>query len=163
MIEAARKTLISAAALIALGLGTAQADIAAADKLFAEGNHKDALQAYVDAGGEGDVEATYRAAEMFETGQGTGGPKMDKAASWYQAAARAGHLGALNKLAEMFNEGRGVEQDKVQAWTLLNIAAQRGDTDAAARRDQIAADLRPGQIAAGERRTEKLASKYQGS
>ena len=164
MIKAARTTILSIAVATALGLGAAHADTAQADKLYAEGNYKDALQAYVDAGGEGDVNATFRAAEMFEKGEGTGGePRFEKAVSWYQVAARAGNLDALNRLADLFAEGRGVDEDKVQAWTLLNIAAQRGDTDAATKRDNLAADLRPGQIAAGERRTQKLAPKYQGS
>ena len=63
----------------------------------------------------------------------------------------------------MFADGRGVDEDKVQAWTLLNIAAEKGDKEASAMRDTLGADLRPGQLAAGERRTQKLAPKYQGS
>ncbi|WP_417514542.1 tetratricopeptide repeat protein [Minwuia sp.] len=163
MIKAVRTTLISIAALSVFGLGVANADIKQGDKLYAEGNYKDALQQYVDAGGEGDVEATFRAAQMFEKGEGTGEPRYEKAVAWYQVAARAGHLGALHQLSDMFAEGRGVDADKVQAWTLLNIAANRGDAEAAKKRDALAADLRPGQLAAGERRTQKLAPKYQGS
>ena len=96
-------------------------------------------------------------------GEGTGEPRYEKAVAWYQVAARGGHVGALRQLAGMFADGRGVDEDKVQAWTLLNIAAERGDKEAVAKRDALAADLRPGQLAAGERRTQKLAPKYQGS
>jgi TPR repeat protein len=160
---AIRTALISIAAIAAMGIGAAHADYSEAEKLYAAGDHKAALQAFVDAGGAGDVEATYRAAEMFENGQGASEPRPEKAAAWYQVAARAGHLGALKKLASMFADGRGVDEDKVQAYALLNIAAERGDSSAANARDQLAQDLRPGQVAAGQRRTQKLAPKYIGS
>lgn len=165
MMQGAKKVLVAAAALAMMGIGTASADIAEAEKLYASGDHKAALERFVATGGEGDIEATFRAAQMFESGQGTvgGEPRYGKAVSWYQAAARGGHLGALKKLAGMFAEGRGVDEDKVQAWTLLNIAAEKGDNEAAQMRDQLANDMRPGQVAAGQRRTQKLAPKYQGS
>lgn len=163
MFKAAKTTIVSLVALAAFGIGAAQAGIEDADKLYAEGDHKAALQEYVNAGGEGSVEATFRAAQMFEKGEGTGEPRYEKAVAWYQVAARGGHVGALRQLAGMFAEGRGVDEDKVQAWTLLNIAAERGDAEAVQMRDALGADLRPGQLAAGERRTQKLAPKYQGS
>lgn len=163
MMKTVKTTLISFAALAVFGAGVAQAGMKDAEKLYAAGDMKAALQEYVNVGGEGDVEATFRAAQMFEKGEGTGEPRYEKAVAWYQVAARAGHLGAMRNLAGLFAEGRGVDEDKVQAWTLLNIAADRGDADAASARDALAADMRPGQLAAGERRTEKLAPKYQGS
>lgn len=165
MMQAVKRVLVSGVALAMMGFGVANADIKEAEKLYASGDHKAALEQFVATGGEGDVEATYRAAQMFESGEGTVGnePRFEKAVSWYQAAARGGHLGALKKLADMFAEGRGVEEDKVQAWTLLNIAAEKGDAEAAEMRDQLGNDMRPGQLAAGQRRTQKLAPKYEGS
>ena len=156
-------TITSISMLVALGVGTAQAGLKEAEQLYAAGDHKGALQEYVNTGGTGDVEATFRAAQMFERGEGTGEPRLDKAAAWYQAAARAGHVTALKSLAEMFAAGRGVDEDKVQAYALLEIAAQKGDPEAAQVRDKLSADLRPGQVAAGQRRAEKLAPKYEGS
>lgn len=158
-----RTTITSISMLVALGVGTAQAGLEEAEQLYAAGDHKAALQEYVNTGGTGDVEATFRAAQMFERGEGTGEPRLDKAAAWYQAAARAGHVTALKSLAEMFANGRGVDEDKVQAYALLEIAVQKGDPEAAQVRDKLSADLRPGQVAAGQRRAEKLAPKYQGS
>lgn len=156
-----RTTITSISLLVALSAATAQAGLKEAEQLYAAGDHKAALQEYVNTGGEGDIEATFRAAQMFERGEGTGEPKLDKAAAWYQAAARAGHVSALKALAEMFAEGRGVDEDKVQAWALLDIAAQKGDSEAAQVRDELSADLRPGQVAAGQRRAQKLAPKYE--
>lgn len=163
MMTATKTMMISLLALAAFGIGTANAGTKEGEKLYAGGDHKGALQQYVDAGGEGDIEATFRAAQMFEKGEGTGEPRYEKAVAWYQVAARGGHVGALRQLAGMFADGRGVDADKVQAWTLLNIAAERGDAKAVEMRDALGADLRPGQLAAGERRTQKLAPKYQGS
>ena len=68
----------------------------------------------------------------------------------------------MRNLAGMFAEGRGVDQDLVQAWTLLNIGAERGDAESAKARDALSEQMRPGQLAAGERRTEKLAPDYPG-
>lgn len=158
-----RTTITTMAMLVALGVGTAHAGLKEAEKLYAAGDHKAALQEYVNTGGEGNVEATYRAAQMFERGEGTTEPRLDKAAAWYQVAARAGHVSALKALADMFAEGRGVDEDKVQAWALLDIAAQKGDKEAATERDKLSEDLRPGQVAAGQRRAQKLAPKYEGS
>jgi len=163
MIKIVKSTMISIAALAVVGAGAAQAGVKEAEKMYAEGNLQAALQEYVNVGGNGDVEATFRAARMFETGEGTSEPRFEKAVAWYQVAARAGHLGAMRNLAGMFAEGRGVDQDLVQAWTLLNIGAERGDAESAKARDALSEQMRPGQLAAGERRTEKLAPKYQGS
>jgi TPR repeat protein len=163
MMKASKITFVSLVALAAFSVGAANAGTKEAQKLYAGGDHKAALQEFVDAGSEGDIEATFRAAQMFENGEGTGEPRYEKAVAWYQVAARGGHVGALRQLAGMFSDGRGVDADKVQAWTLLNIAAERGDADAVKMRDALGADLRPGQLAAGERRTQKLAPKYQGS
>ena len=165
MRQTVMRVLISVATLALMGIGVANADINEAEKLYAAGDHKAALEQYVDIGGEGDIEATYRAAQMFESGEGTvgGEPRLERAFRWYQTAARGGHLVALKKLALMFADGRGIDENKVQAWALLNIAAERGDAEAARMRDQLGNEMRPGQLAAGERRTLKLAPKYEGS
>jgi TPR repeat protein len=163
MMKATKTTFVSLLALAAFGIGAANAGVEEAEKLYSGGDHKAALQEFVNTGSEGDIEATFRAAQMFEKGEGTGEPRYEKAVAWYQVAARGGHIGALRQLAGMFADGRGVDEDKVQAWTLLNIAAEKGDKEASAMRDTLGADLRPGQLAAGERRTQKLAPKYQGS
>ncbi|PJK31747.1 hypothetical protein CVT23_00040 [Minwuia thermotolerans] len=143
--------------------GNAQSVVAGieeAEKLQAAGDHTAALEEYVSTGGEGDVEASFRAAQMFERGEGTPEPRLEKAAAWYQVAARAGHLTALTALAEMFADGRGVDKDRTQAWALLDIAAQKGHTDAAAKRDKLAEQMSENELAAGQRRAEKIAPKY---
>ena len=146
--------------------GMAHAGYAEGQALYEQGKYNEALQEFVQAGGNGDVEAVYRAALMFEAREGTAKDDtaaMSKAADWFQTAARAGHKDAMKKLAKMFAEGRGKPQDPVQAWAILQIAADRGDQEAAAQRDALAETMRPGQLEAGKRRLEKIADSYQGS
>ena len=153
------KTVVAAsvAAFIVVGVGqSARASLENADKLYQAGELTAALEEYVATGGEGNV----RAAQMFERGEGTPEPRLEKAAAWYQVAARAGHMAALTSLAEMFAEGRGVAEDKVQAWALLDIAARKGHADAATKRDKLAEEMTENQVEAGPRRAEKLAPKY---
>ncbi|MDF1720871.1 MAG: tetratricopeptide repeat protein [Minwuia sp.] len=162
-----RKAVFGAAMTTALVFGgLAHAGYDEGKALYAEGKYNEALQEFVNAGGEGNVDAVYRAALMFEAGEGTAkddSKAMEKAADWFQTAARAGHTGAMKKLAKMFADGRGKPQDPVQAWAILQIAAERGDKEAAAQRDALAETMRPGQREAGKRRHGKLADTYQGS
>lgn len=139
---------------------SAHADMAKAVELHKSGDLTAALEEYVSTGGEGNAEASFRAAQMFERGDGTPEPRLEKAAAWYQVAARAGHLPALTALAEMFADGRGVPEDKIQAWALFDIAARKGLIEAATKRDRLAQDMTEAEYEAGPRRAEKLAPKY---
>eukprot|EP00657_Telonema_sp_P-1_P010665 TRINITY_DN519_c0_g1_i2.p1 TRINITY_DN519_c0_g1~~TRINITY_DN519_c0_g1_i2.p1 ORF type:complete len:165 (-),score=55.11 TRINITY_DN519_c0_g1_i2:166-660(-) len=162
-----RKAAFGAAMTTALVFGgLAHAGYDEGQALYSEGKYTEALQEFVDAGGAGNMDAVYRAALMFEAGEGTSKDDekaMEKAADWFQTAARAGHTGAMKKLAKMFADGRGKPQDPVQAWAILQIAADRGDKEAAAQRDALSETMRPGQREAGKRRLEKIADLYQGS
>ncbi len=158
-----RKSMMAAAtvALLVMG-GSAVAGYEEADQLYQKGDFNQALREFVAAGGSGNIEATYRAALMFEAGEGT--DKNDEtAAKWFQTAARAGHVDAMKKLAQMFVDGRGVPADPVQAWAILQIAADRGDKDAVTQRETLEGTMRPGQIEAGKRRLEKIVPSYAGS
>lgn len=158
-----RKGMMAAAlvAMLAVG-GSAVAGYEEADQLYQKGDFNQALREFVAAGGGGSIEATYRAALMFEAGEGT--DKNDEtAAKWFQTAARAGHLEAMKKLAQMFVDGRGVPADPVQAWAILQIASDRGDTEAVSQQQTLEGNMRPGQIEAGKRRLEKIIGSYAGS
>ena len=162
-----RKIAFGATFATALMMGSmAHAGYDEGKALYEQGKFNEALQEFVQAGGDGNVEAVYRAALMFEAGEGTAKEDtqaLAKAADWFQTAARAGHKGAMKKLAKMFADGRGKPQDPVQAWAILQIAADRGDKEAAAQRDALAETMRPGQLKAGKRRLEKIVDAYQGS
>lgn len=162
-----RKIAFGATIATALTMGSlAHAGYDEGKALYEQGKFNEALQEFVQAGGNGNVEAVYRAALMFEAREGTAkddAEAITKAADWFQTAARAGHKEAMKKLASMFVDGRGKPQDPVQAWAILQIAAERGDQEAAAQRDALAETMRPGQLEAGKRRHGKIVDTYQGS
>ncbi|MEC9346133.1 MAG: tetratricopeptide repeat protein [Pseudomonadota bacterium] len=158
-----RKSMMAAATVAMLMMGgSALAGYEEADQLYQKGEFNQALREFVAAGGGGNIEATYRAALMFEAGEGT--DKNDEtAAKWFQTAARAGHIDAMKKLAQMFIDGRGLPADPVQAWAILQIAIDRGDTEAGKQQQELEGTMRPGQIEAGKRRLEKIIGTYAGS
>lgn len=131
-----------------------------AEEFYESGQLNEALKEYIRLGGDGDAIASFRAARMFELGEGVSGAELDKAVAWYQVAAREGHVGALKALANLFVEGRGVDRDVVQAWALLNIAVQKNDPEALAARDALAGNMSQREREAGLRRYRKLAPKY---
>jgi len=153
------RTILLAGALALMTTGGAAAETTQNGADASTGLHVETLRQYVSASSQGNLEARFRAAEMFEAGLGTD-PNPEKAAKWYQMAAREGHVGAMKRLAAMFAEGRGVDADLVQAWAIYNVAASRGANGAANRRDAIAAQLRAGELQAGERRSAKIAKKF---
>jgi TPR repeat protein len=74
----------------------------------------------------------------------------------WRRLAEAGHVSAQNNMAAMYEQGRGVPQDNVQALMWWIITAQRADTDAyrrhpEMRRDALTASLAPAQVAEAQR------------
>ncbi len=133
--------------------------------LYEQGKFNEALQEFVKAGGNGDVEAVYRAALMFEAGEGTAkedAQAMAKAADGLDRCTR-GPQGCHEEA------GKDVRRRSRQAagpgagLAILQIAADRGDKEAAAQRDALAETMRPGQLQAGKRRLEKIVDAYEGS
>jgi localization factor PodJL len=75
-----------------------------------------------------------------------------QAAQWFRRAAEQGYAKAQNNLGVMYEHGRGVPQDSIQAHLWYNLAAASlppgSDREKAVRnRDGIAARLTPAQIA----------------
>ncbi len=58
-----------------------------------------------------------------------------------RAEAMKGDLDAQYGLGLVYAEGRGVEQDEVEAYAWLSVAMLGGDPDAEALRDVVARDL----------------------
>ena len=72
-------------------------------------------------------------------------------AEW-RVAASAGDARSMRALGRMYVAGLGVPQNYVEAHKWLNLAAARGDAEAAAERDALAAKMTPGQIASAQDR-----------
>ena len=82
-------------------------------------------------------------------------PKMSdppEAAKWYRTAAEQGDASAQYSLALLYLEGKGVSKDFVQAHKWLHLASRSSPmpylaTTYALKRDAVAADMTPSQIA----------------
>jgi TPR repeat protein len=57
-----------------------------------------------------------------------------------------------------FARGQGVQQDYVEAYKWLNLAAGQGHTNAIKNRDLLAAQMTPEQIADGQKRAAQFVS-----
>jgi hypothetical protein len=104
---------------------------------------------------QGDAEAQFDLAKNYETGR-IGLPRdFAQAEHWYRAAAAQGEPFAQASLGIMFNFGKGVRQDYVQAYMWYEIAiahATGGDRDTIVEmRDNVAQQMTAGQIAEGRR------------
>jgi len=95
------------------------------------------LRSVADSARNGDVDAMYKLAGMY--GSGNGAPQsLEDAARWYRAAAERGHRTAIYKTAFVYLNGRGVaRKDYAEAYKWFVIAADQGIGDAEAWRDRI--------------------------
>ena len=78
-------------------------------------------------------------------------PDYAEAAAWYQKAADRGYADGMAGLGDLYSVGKGVRQDYVQAYMWFSLAAGAGDQDAARKRDVIAIQMKPGQIAEAQK------------
>ena len=80
-------------------------------------NLKSALKIWLETAESGDVEAQTNVGEIYERGI-DGNPDYAAAAQWYQKAADKGYSRARFDLAALYEQGLGVEQDKLKALNL---------------------------------------------
>ena len=149
--------------------GDAPIDVAsAADE---EGDYSTALKLYRQLADQGVAVAQNNLGFMYENGNGV---PMDfaEAASWYGRSAAQGDNHAQWRLCQMYSEGKGVPRDYIRAYKWCDIAAVlqpqtyrcpgksiiRCQMDASMgmgfakdRRDDIAAEITPSQLAEAQR------------
>ncbi len=73
--------------------------------------------------------------------------RYEDAARWYRGAAERGKTAAQVLLGGMYTEGRGVEQDLVEAYSWFAVAAAADHPNAVKARDAVAARMTTEQIA----------------
>ncbi|MBS7536910.1 SEL1-like repeat protein [Ancylobacter sonchi] len=95
---------------------------------------------YEAAAAGGNVRAMHNLGVMLADGS-AGAPDYAGAAVWFQKAAGYGVRDSQYNLGVLYARGFGVAADQLQAWRWFALAAARGDQEAAARRDEIAARL----------------------
>lgn len=100
-----------------------------------------AAQYYRAAAEQGQAEAQYSLAYLYETGEGVA-RDIAQAAELYRAAAAQKVALAMRNLGLLYAAGPPpVAQDEVRAWFWLSLAAEHGDPQSLALRDQVASHL----------------------
>ncbi len=125
--------------------------------LYQKGNgvDRDAAKAkmwFQLAAQQGNASAMHNLGVLFA--MGADGPADNKsAARWFIEAAEHGVKDSQFNLGILSAKGMGMQQDLTEAYKWFAIVAQGGDRDAAAKRDEIAAALSPGQLKQAENKT----------
>ena len=101
---------------------------------------------YLKAAGAGNARAAHNLAVMSAE-PAEGEPNYPEAVKWFLRAAEFGVRDSQYNLAILYARGLGVEKDLSQSWLWFSLAAQQGDTDAAKKRDEIAAEMDPASLA----------------
>jgi localization factor PodJL len=85
---------------------------------------------------------------MNAEGGAGGKPDYAEAAQWFRKAGQLGIRDSQFNLGILYARGMGVPQDLAQCWLWFSLAAQQGDADAAKKRDEVAAKMDAGALAA---------------
>ena len=121
-----------------------------------------AVAKFTSAADQGDAFAQTFLGIMYDTGQGVAQDYV-QAVRWYTLAAEQGLADAQFNLALMHELGQGVAQNYIQAHVWFNLAAAQGDKEAVDKRNRVAKQMTPQQIAQAQKlATECLARNYKG-
>ena len=96
-----------------------------------------AVDWYQRAADQGNVNAMHNLAVLMSEGV-DGPPDQAKALQWFLSAANYGVRDSQYNLGVIYARGLGTAQDLVASYKWFAIAAAQGDSDAAARRDEVA-------------------------
>lgn len=107
-------------------------------------------------------EAFYRLCLLSDAGRGV--PQdYQEALRWCRLAAEHGHARAMFTIGTYFETGRGVPKDSVQAHQWYNLAAANGDEEGVKRRNRLAQNMTPSQIAQAQFQARSWRGKHQES
>jgi TPR repeat protein len=90
--------------------------------------------------GQGDANAQWMLAQALLTGA-LGSTDDAEAVRWLERAADQGHGLAQRDLGELYESGRGVDQDTLEAFFWYSLASRQDSGRARVRRDALAATL----------------------
>ena len=100
---------------------------------------------------QGNTEAQVALGERYERGREGALQDYLEAVKWYRAAAEQGLPLAQYLLGYMYEIGRGVPQDYVQAHTWYNLYSAGGAKDGSTMRDDLAENMTGEQLAEAQR------------
>lgn len=114
---------------------------------------------YKKSADNGNALAMHNLAVINAMGVLDGGANMVEASSWFKMAAEHGVKDSQVNLGIVYAKAMGVDVDLVQAYKWFAIAAKAGDKDAAQKRDTVAKQMRPDQLATARGEVELWAPK----
>lgn len=124
-----RPCLVAGSAILLLS-SAALADYAAGLAAFNRKDYAHAFSEWIESAKAGDAHAQHGLGMLYELGQGVPYADPKAASDWYQKAAAQNYAPALNNLARLYADGRGVKQDVPKAIELWSKAAEAGNTTA---------------------------------
>ena len=95
-------------------------------KYIRERNYEKAFKCYSKSAQQGDAEAQYMFAGMYEDGR-AGKEDHSEAFKWYRKAAEQGHDYAQLCLADAYYDGYGVEKNEAEAVKWYRKSAMQGN------------------------------------
>ena len=121
-------------ALVVLAIGLLPAcrgaDLDRGSRAFARGDYATALRYIEPLARQGDAQAQFYLARMYETGRGRAAD-IGQAIQWYDLAAAQGLNEARNNLGVIYRDGEGgVPADPARARSFFHSAALMGNDDA---------------------------------
>jgi TPR repeat protein len=119
-----------AGGIVLILISAASADYAAGLAAFNRKDFAHAFSEWIESAKAGDAHAQHGLGMLYELGEGVPHTDPKAAADWYQKAAAQNYAPALNNLARLYADGRGVAQDLPKAIELWSRAADAGNTTA---------------------------------
>jgi localization factor PodJL len=97
---------------------------------------------YLEAAGKGHAKAMHNLAVLYAEGI-DGKPDYKAASEWFRKAASYGVTDSQYNLAILYARGIGIPINLAESYRWFALAAANGDSDAARKRDEVAARLDP--------------------
>jgi localization factor PodJL len=123
-----------------------------------ERNINAAISYYQQAAQAGNASSMHNLAVLYASGT-AGQPDYAKAIDWFRKAAELGVADSQFNLAILYARGNGVKQDLEESYKWFGVAAKGGDTDAAAKRDEVAKAMRKDQLDSAKAKLDAWAAK----
>ena len=112
---------------------------------YNNGDYATAFEEWTPLAEQGDADAQYNLALMYDIGQGVL-QDYQTAVKWYTLAAEQGVAKSQYNLGVSYAKGEGVFQDYTYGHMWLNIAAANGNNDASEARGIVQDLMTPAQI-----------------
>jgi localization factor PodJL len=106
-----------------------------------------AKRSYIAAASQGNAKAMHNLAVLYAEGAG-GKPDYQNAAQWFRKAAGYGVADSQYNLGILYARGLGLPKDFAESYKWFSLAAASGDKEAVKKRDDVAAQIEPGALAA---------------